>query len=70
LTLLSADVNRSWDLPFDFQTNGVRATIDAQSNLTIQITKATESAEDAVSYFYNTQTDIIQFLITSKLIRA
>lgn len=46
LTLLSSDVNRSWDLPFDFQTSGVRATIDAHSNLTIQITKANESNED------------------------
>eukprot|EP01102_Stenamoeba_stenopodia_P003552 TRINITY_DN1370_c0_g2_i1.p1 TRINITY_DN1370_c0_g2~~TRINITY_DN1370_c0_g2_i1.p1 ORF type:complete len:631 (+),score=220.98 TRINITY_DN1370_c0_g2_i1:244-2136(+) len=46
LTLLSSDVNRSWDLPFDFQAAGVRATIDAHSNLTIQITKASDNAED------------------------
>jgi hypothetical protein len=48
LTLQNAEINRSWDLPFDFQKESVTARFDAANNLTIEIVKGSESLDEAV----------------------
>lgn len=46
LTLTSSEVNRSWDLPFDFHKDSVIARIDNTGHLLIEISKGADTPVD------------------------